>query len=356
MFTATALKNKETAQVYFDEHLSHNDYYTEGEVQPGYWIGEGASRLGLQEGKAVDQQAFLSLCDGLQPETGERLTLRQNAQGNRRIFFDFTCSAPKSVSVMAVTMKDIRLVEAHQEASRMALKELERYAASRIRVRGADADRTTGNVIGAEFLHISSRALDPQLHTHFTLFNATFDPKEDRWKALQPADIFATSQYGTEVYRNELCRRVMALGYEVDGFEIKGVPPEILKRFSKRAKERDEIVSRMEERLGRKLSNKEVSWVVHQSRSAKLKGISTEEVRQSQLEQMAPAEIERLKGLQQSTDGDPLRWNMQKRMSLNGHRSCRKRKSYATPSFVGADKSIWKISKTRWLQTRTFSE
>lgn len=305
MFTASSVKSKATAHAYFDEHLSHNDYYTAAEVQPGCWIGEGANRLGLKESSQVDQQAFLNLCDGMHPETGDRLTLRHNAPGNRRIFFDFTCSAPKSVSVMAVTMNDSRLIEAHQEASRLALKELERFAATRIRVRGADADRTTGNVVGAEFLHTSSRALDPQLHTHFTLFNATFDPSENRWKALQPSDIFAASQYGTEVYRNELCRRVVALDYEVNGFEIKGVSREMMKRFSKRAKERDAIVSRMEERLGRKLSNKEVSWAVHQSRSAKLKGISTEEVRQGQLDQMTSAEIETLKSLRQNANGAP---------------------------------------------------
>lgn len=303
MFTASAIKNKATAQAYFDEHLSHNDYYTEGEVQPGYWIGEGASRLGLQESCAVDQKTFLSLCDGLHPETGDRLTLRHNAPGNRRIFFDFTCSAPKSVSVMAVTMNDTRLVEAHQEASRVALKELERFAAARIRAKGADADRTTGNVIGAEFLHTSSRALDPQLHTHFTLFNATFDTTENRWKALQSGDIFAASQYGTEVYRNELSRRLQAIGYEMEGFEIKGVSPELMKRFSKRAKERDKIVAQMETRLERKLSNKEVSWVVHQSRSAKLKGISTEEVREGQLAQMSRKEIAALRVVREKANG-----------------------------------------------------
>ncbi|CAN5625766.1 MobF family relaxase [soil metagenome] len=303
MFTASAIKNKATAQAYFDEHLSHNDYYTEGEVQPGYWIGEGASHLGLQEGSHVDQHAFQSLCNGQHPGSGEQLTLRQNAEGNRRIFLDFTCSAPKSVSVMAVTMDDSRLVEAHREASRIALKELERYATTRIRAKGADADRTTGNVVGAEFLHTSSRALDPQLHTHFTFFNATFDPKENRWKALQPGDLFAATKYSTEVYRNELCRRVQGLGYEMDGFEIKGVSAELRKRFSKRAAERDSVIKQMEERLGRKLSNKEVSWVVHQSRSAKLKGISTAEVRQSQLEQMTPSEIETLNTLRQNAAG-----------------------------------------------------
>jgi conjugative relaxase-like TrwC/TraI family protein len=297
MFTATALKNKAAAKAYFDEHLSHNDYYTEGEVESGHWIGLGAEQLGLKEG--VDQQAFLNLCDGLHPSTNERLTQRHNAEGNRRVFFDFTCSAPKSVSVMAVTMNDARLVEAHRESTRVALKELERFAAARIRARGADADRTTGNVIGAEFLHTSSRALDPQLHTHFTLFNATFDAKENRWKALQTSDIFAASQYGTEVYRNELSRRLQAIGYEMEGIEIKGVSPELMKRFSKRSAERDAVIAQMEERLGRKLSNNEISLAVHKSRSEKVKGISTAEVRQMQLDQMTPEEIVSLRTIRE---------------------------------------------------------
>ncbi len=295
MFTATALKNQVAAKAYFDEHLSHNDYYTEGEIQPGHWIGLGVDHLGLKEGQVVDQKDFWGLCDGRHPATGKKLTLRHNAEGNRRVFFDFTCSAPKSVSVMAVTMDDKRIVEAHQESAREALKELERFAAARIRAKGADADRITGNVIGAEFLHTSSRALDPQLHTHFTLFNATYDAKENRWKALQTSDIFAATQYGTEVYRNELSRRLQAIGYEMEGFEIKGVPTELMKRFSKRSAERDAVIARMEERLGRKLSNNEISLAVHKSRSRKLKGISTAEVRQNQLGQMTAEEIATLR-------------------------------------------------------------
>ena len=305
MITGVVQKNNKVAKVYFDEHLSHNDYYTEGETEQGRWIGQGTEKLGLAEGQTVDRAVFMNLCDGLHPSTGERLTQRLNAEGNRRVFFDFTCSAPKSVSVIAVTINDTRVVEAHQESARVAIKELERFAAARVRVNGCKTDRATGNVVGAEFLHSSSRALDPQLHTHFTLFNATFDAKEDRWKALEAGDIFEASQYGTEVYRNELTRRLQAIGYEIEGFEIKGVSPELMKRFSKRSAERDTVIARMEKRLGRKLSNNEVSVAVHQTRSRKLKGISTAEVRQMQLGQMSPEEIAALRNVQKQANGIP---------------------------------------------------
>ena len=94
MFSGIPQKNIAVAKEYFDEHLSHNDYYTQGEVQRGQWIGEGVWKLGLHEGQNVTREQFMALCDNLNPETGKLLTQRLKAEGERRVFFDFTCSAP----------------------------------------------------------------------------------------------------------------------------------------------------------------------------------------------------------------------------------------------------------------------
>ena len=187
MFTGIPQKNKSVAKVYFDEHLSRNDYYTQGEVEVGRWIGEGVARLGLEEGQNVEREAFMDLCENIHPVTRKVLTQRLNSNGNRRVFFDFTCSAPKSVSIMAVTMGDARIVDAHQLAARFALKELERFAAARIRVGGSQQDRETANVVAGEFLHNSSRALDPQLHTHFTLSTALLILRKSVGRRFKPA-------------------------------------------------------------------------------------------------------------------------------------------------------------------------
>jgi len=64
----------------------------------------------------------------------------------------------------------------------------------------------------------------------------------------------------------------------------------VLKQFSKRAQQRDAVVKEMEEKLGRKLSNDEISHAVHQSRAKKIKGISTAEVRQRQLSELSADE------------------------------------------------------------------
>ena len=200
MFTAKPQKNRAAATEYFDEHLSQNDYYSQGQEQAGHWIGIGAERLDLMPGEVVGREAFLRLCDNQHPETGEQLT--QLHLSERRVFFDFTCSAPKSVSILGVTMQDERIVEAHREAAAVAIRELEAFAGTRVRKSGAMEDRATGNLVAAAFVHTSSRALDPQLHTHFTVFNATFDPVENRWKALQSSGMFGAIHYGTAVYRN----------------------------------------------------------------------------------------------------------------------------------------------------------
>jgi conjugative relaxase-like TrwC/TraI family protein len=308
MFTGKPQKNRAAATTYFDEHLSHNDYYTQSESQAGQWIGLGCEQLGLKPGEVVTRDNFLKLCDNLNPDTGERLT--QTTAKNRRIFFDFQCAPPKSVSILAVTMNDQRIIQAHQEASRLALRELEQFAATRIRKGGVeDKDRITGSLVGAAFMHTSSRALDPQLHTHFVMFNATWDKTEQRWKALQTSGMFDAIHYGTAVYRNELVKRLHRIGYQTrqtaGAFEIEGIDPKFIERFSKRSKERDVAVAKEEKRLGRRLNKNEVAHVVHQTRPKKLKGASDEQVRQQQLGEIGFFEKRLLRKVVASADGRP---------------------------------------------------
>jgi conjugative relaxase-like TrwC/TraI family protein len=210
MFSAVAQKSLTDAKQYFEEHLAQNDYYAAGEIRPGQWIGAGAERLRLAQEVTRDQ--FHALCENQNPNDGQRLTLRQLKQNNRRVLYDFTCSAPKSVSVLAVTLDDERLVAAHEESARLAFRELETFAATRVRKQAKLTARTTGNLVAGAFTHTSSRALDPQLHTHFTVFNATFDDVEKCWKALEARGMYDAIRYGTAVYRNELARQVQQIG------------------------------------------------------------------------------------------------------------------------------------------------
>ena len=93
---------------------------------------------------------------------------------------------------------DERIFEAHARAVRVALKEFEDFAATRVRIGGARNERLTGNFAAALFTHDTSRALDPHLHTHCIVFNATFDPVENRWKALENYELLRAQ---------EICRK-----------------------------------------------------------------------------------------------------------------------------------------------------
>lgn len=235
---------------YAERYLSQaGDYYSQNEAIFGEWIGRGAELLGLRG--EVQMAHFEAIREGLHPSTGEALRPRQssdrfNTNGERtsiaRNLCDFTVSAPKSVSVLA--LEDPRLITAHNEAVRETAAEMESLAAARIRRFGANDNRTTGNLAIAAFTHDTSRELDPQLHTHLVAGNLTYDGAESRWKALQASEIYQQREYLSEVYRNSLAGRIHKLGYSIvnrfegaqeRGFEIEGINAETLEKFSQRS-------------------------------------------------------------------------------------------------------------------------
>ena len=256
MVTAKTQYNLKNAEEYFVEHLAVGDYYDEGQRIAGEWIGLGAERLGLA-GK-VRAEDFLRLCENQHPSSGETLTQRLNTTrtesgdtaANRRIFFDFTFSPPKSVSIAGFLGQDERILEAHNRAVRLALREFEAFTATRVRVGGGQGDRLTGNFAAALFTHDTSRTLDPHLHTHCIVFNATFDAVENRWKALQNHDILRARKFAENAYYHELTRELRGFGYRTRNrvrgdFEIEGVAEELCERFSKRHTQIDDALAKL---------------------------------------------------------------------------------------------------------------
>jgi conjugative relaxase-like TrwC/TraI family protein len=256
MVTAKTQYNLANAREYFEEHLCVGDYYDEGQRVAGEWFGLGAQRLGLAGRVRADD--FLRLCENQHPSSGETLTQRLNTTrteggenaANRRIFFDFTFSPPKSVSIAGFLGRDERILEAHARAVRSALAEFESFAATRIRVGGAQSDRLTGNFAAALFTHDTSRALDPHLHTHCIVFNATFDAAENRWKALQNYELLRARKFAENAYYHEFARELRNCGYQIRNmprgdFQVEGVPEQICQRFSKRDAEIDKALAKL---------------------------------------------------------------------------------------------------------------
>ena len=251
------------------------DYYSgEGEAE-GYWLGDAAADLGL-EGK-VDADQLVAMLTGRNPVTGEPLGLK-SAPGREPVpGFDLTFSAPKSVSLTWALGG--QAAEAHRAAVAEALGYLERQACWTRRGNGG-AEFVPGNgFLAAAYAHRSSRAGDPQLHTHVLIANATKGP-EGRWSRLYHPAIYEHAKTASYIYeahlRYELTRR---LGAEwqpvVKGIaDIMGFSNEELRRFSTR---RAEIL----EAAGDGASARAMQIATLETRKAKERDLTDESLREA---------------------------------------------------------------------------
>ncbi|HWW55397.1 MAG TPA: MobF family relaxase [Sphingopyxis sp.] len=232
--SVSALTSSAQASSYYEA----DDYYAGGGLSPSEWQGKGAKELGLSGD--VDRDQFRELLDG--KIAGEQLGTVRDGQLEHRPGWDVTLSAPKSVSIMAEVAGDRRLIEAHGQAVKTALAHVETHmAATRVRHGGSVAREATGNLVVASFQHGTSRAQDPQLHTHNVIMNAT-QGEDGSWRSLEPRAIYQLQKQIGAIYRQELAVKVRELGYEIapgkeSMFEIKGVSAEVMGAFSTRSAE-----------------------------------------------------------------------------------------------------------------------
>lgn len=229
--SVSALSSAGQAASYYEA----DDYYAEGGLAPSEWFGEAAGALGL-EGE-VDREQFAALLEG--QVGGRQLGTTRDGKTEHRPGWDITLSAPKSVSIMAEVAGDKRLIAAHGAAVKVALAHVEKHmAATRIRDGGEVRREVTGNLAIATFRHATSRAHDPQLHTHAVVINATQD-KDGNWRSLEPRAFYQLQKEIGAIYRQELAHGVAELGYRIEPgkdamFEIAGVPDKVIEALSQR--------------------------------------------------------------------------------------------------------------------------
>ena len=240
MLTVTALTNAE--YVLSSVALGIDEYYTGVGEAPGVWMGRWSPALGVEG--MVEADALRALIDGNDPTTGSPLLVGLRERTVKA--FDLTFSAPKSVSVLwalgTEPVADV-VMGAHREAVATALGFLEERAAlARIQVDGVRRHVPTDGWAVAGFVHRTSRAGDPQLHTHCLVPNVV--RREDgRCVAIAARPMFVWARAAGSIYQAELQRLLsLRLGVEWqpdrhNTREIAGFTPEVLRTFSKRTVE-----------------------------------------------------------------------------------------------------------------------
>jgi conjugative relaxase-like TrwC/TraI family protein len=222
-------------------YYSTADYYSQGDQTIGRWGGKAAAMLGLAG--TIEKADWDSLCENRHPETGDRLTLRQKE--HRRVGWDFNWNVPKSLSVVEALTGDDRIKEAIRDAVSETMLDIEADVKTRVSVGKGKMSRVTGNLVWGEYLHLESRPVngicDPNLHVHAFVMNSTYDPVEQKWKALELSEIKRDAPFYEAIFHNKLAHKVQDLGYAVartdERWELVGIPKTMREKFSERKKE-----------------------------------------------------------------------------------------------------------------------
>ena len=221
---------------------AHAEYYAQENVY-STWGGNGAALAGVLPGQDVEKEDLVRVLEGKisNPATGEIQVLGRPKDGalEHRPGLDLTFSAPKSVSLVGLVGGDERVFAAHEAAVETAMMHLEEQASTRVRLENKGIEyRPTGNLLYAKFQHETSRAMDPQMHTHVAVANATYDHEGGKWRSLEYNSLVRDLKTADAIYKNELASHLNELGYDTkwtkNGPEIEGISRDQVEHFSKR--------------------------------------------------------------------------------------------------------------------------
>ena len=224
-------------------YYTKDNYYSADQASASSaWFGAGAAALGLDG--IVHTSPFEEVLAGRLPDG---TVLEGGPGGEHRPGIDLTFSAPKSISLLALVGGDKRLLEANFAAVEATLEWAQtNLAETRMRKAGAVKPVKTGNLVAALFEQDTSRSLDPQLHVHAVIANATKGP-DGKWRALHNDKLWSNNTLLGAIYHSQLRAGVEALGYETQSvgkhgtFEIKGIDRKAIDTFSTRHNEIDRV-------------------------------------------------------------------------------------------------------------------
>lgn len=232
-----------------------DNYYLKEQAQGQntFWHGKLTEEAGLL-GKPVEQKTLEAVLSG---KLGDETI--KGKRDDHKCGLDLTFSAPKGISTLALVGGDTRLVEAHDNAVKFVLDQIEKDVAQAVSINedGGREFTNTENMAFAVVRHKTSRENDPQMHSHVLAANMTRD-KEGQLRTLASTikqkgavvngsseRIYNFQKYYTALYQSQLAHQSQDLGFQMRGigngqFEVEGVPQNVLDAFSTRSQQIDQ--------------------------------------------------------------------------------------------------------------------
>ena len=238
-----------SAEYYLESQRSFrhpNEYYTAGEEPDGTWFNP-KGLFGLEDGVKVDAGQFQRLYNGFAPDGSGKLVQRAG-NPDRSPGVDMTFSVDKSVSALwALAEPETReRIEAMAVASaRAALEDSVLKYCSYTRVAEKGVTRPVeADLMGATFVHGTSRENDPQLHVHCTIFNFTRTREDGKWRAHHQYPVYSWKKAAGALFRaymawelqQGLGARIEQYGPNAEFTRIAGMPDDLKAFWSKRRK------------------------------------------------------------------------------------------------------------------------
>ena len=238
-----------SAEYYLESQRSYrhpNEYYTAGEEPDGTWFNP-KGLFGLDNGAKVDSGEFRRLYNGFAPDGLGKLVQRAGSP-DRSPGVDLTFSVDKSISSLwAIADVEMRQsIEAMAvSAARAALEDSVLRYCSYTRVSSNGVSRAVeADLMGATFVHGTSRENDPQLHVHCTIFNAARTLEDGRWRAHHQYPVYSWKKATGALFRAYMAWdlqqgfgvRIERYGSNAEFTRIEGMPEDLQAFWSKRRK------------------------------------------------------------------------------------------------------------------------
>src|SRR5215218_7398892 len=259
---------------YYTRELAtdHQAYLSGQGESPGRWYGAGAASLGLQGEASV--AGFRRMFEGQDPTTGELLG---RPHGRNAVpAFDVVLRPTKSVSILyglGDPATGRAVLAAHHAGLAEAVGYLDGHLGAR-RGHGGVEHVSGQGLLAVGFDHRTSREGDPLLHTHLVIANRIQGP-DGRWTAVDGRDLYRHRLAADAIYRatyqRELSRSLEVEWTAADTHgnrELKGVPEELVRSFSKRTDQIDTELDRLVAD-GRERTPRLVKWTVQATRKPK---------------------------------------------------------------------------------------